>query len=128
MELAQLELAQVVEEAKAAHGDGFLVLVFDQFEEILTIDPTDWESQAGFFMELGAVLARRPRLGALLDAGGLHGRARPLRPLPAGAPPSTYRLDFLTRWAAKAAIQLPARYHGVEFTDDAATNLVCDSR
>ena len=37
---------------------------------------------------------------------------------------ATYRLDFLDRTAAKAAIQRPAREHGIEFTDEAAAELV----
>ncbi len=123
-ELAGLELGEVVEEAEAGHDNGFLVLVFDQFEEILTIDPTDWESQAGFFMELGAVLANGP-VWALFSMredymGGLE---RYVRFLP-GHLRATYRLDFLDRTAAKAAIQRPAREHGIEFTDEAAAELV----
>ena len=123
-ELAQLELEEVVEQAAATVDGGFLVLVFDQFEEILTIDPTDWEGQAGFFMELGAALANG-RVWALFSMREdyMGGLVRYVRFLP-GHLQATYRLDFLDRAAAKAAIQLPARDHGVEFTDDAAAELV----
>ena len=32
------------------------VLIFDQFEEIFTIDPTDWRSMQDFFIQVGAAL------------------------------------------------------------------------
>ena len=123
-ELAELDLEQVVEQAAAAVDGGFLVLVFDQFEEILTIDPTDWEGQAGFFMELGAALANG-RVWALFSMREdyMGGLVRYVRFLP-GHLQARYRLDFLDRAAAKSAIQLPARDHGVEFTDEAAAELV----
>ena len=51
------------------------------------------------------------------------GSTRFVRYLP-GHLATRYRLDFLDRAAAKVAIQLPAREHGVEFTDEAAAELV----
>ncbi len=124
-ELAELSFEQVIERAVARQADdGFLVLVFDQFEEILTIDPTDWVAQATFFMELGTSLAAG-RVWTLFSMredyiGGLD---RYVRFLP-GHLRATYRLDFLDRSAAKDAIQLPARGKGIEFTDEAAAELV----
>jgi hypothetical protein len=100
------------------------VLILDQFEEILTVDPTDWNNQAVFFRELGAAL-HDGHVWALISMredymGGLD---RFVRYVP-GHLRTTYRLDFLDRTAAKAAIQLPARERGVEFADDAASELV----
>ncbi len=123
-ELAPLDFEHVLEQAMPSEDDGFLVLIFDQFEEILTIDPTNWEEQAVFFMELGAFLARG-RVWALFSMREdyMGGLVRYHRFLP-GHLRTTYRLDFLDRAAAKEAIQRPARDHGVEFADDAATELV----
>jgi len=123
-ELAGLDFRGVIELAEPENEDGFLLLVFDQFEEILTINPSDWTNQAVFFKELGSALVEQP-VWALFSMredyiGGLD---RFLRYLP-GHLATTYRLDFLDRSAAKEAIQRPARDNGVEFADDAADELV----
>ena len=123
-ELADLDFGAVVERAEAGGKEGFLVLVFDQFEEILTLNPTDWEHQAVFFRELGRMLVERP-VWALFSMredyiGGLE---RYLRHLP-GHLATTYRLDFLNPSAAKDAIRLPAEANEVTFTADAAEKLV----
>jgi hypothetical protein len=122
--LAGLTFEQVISEVETQADDGFLVLIFDQFEEILTLDPTDWDAQAEFFKELGAVLASG-RIWTLFSMredyiGGLD---RYVRYIP-GHLRATYRLDFLDRAKAKAAIQLPARARGIEITDEAAGELV----
>jgi hypothetical protein len=123
-ELAGLNFAQVIDELTPSRGEGFLVLILDQFEEILSIDPTDWENQAVFFRELGEAL-QDGRVWALISMredyiGGLD---RFVRYLP-GHLQTTYRLDFLDHAAARTAIQRPARERDVEFTDDAAAELV----
>jgi hypothetical protein len=123
-QLAELPFGEVIEQTAREAGEGFLVLIFDQFEEILTVDPTDWENQATFFRELGRALAGG-HVWTLFSMredyiGGLD---RFLRYLP-GHLNATYRLDFLDRSAAKAAIQLPASEQGIQFTDEAAIDLV----
>ncbi|MGZ3386279.1 MAG: nSTAND1 domain-containing NTPase, partial [Isosphaeraceae bacterium] len=100
------------------------VLIFDQFEEILTLNPADWHNQAVFFQELGAVLVSRP-IWALFSmreeyVGGLD---RFVRHLP-GQLETTYRLDFLTANAAKIALQEPAQHQGIAFQDEAADELI----
>jgi hypothetical protein len=100
------------------------VLVIDQMEEILTIDPTDWAEQEEFFRQLGMLLKREP-IWALLSMredymGGLD---RYLRFLP-GMLRAHYRLDYLTRADAKLAMQVPAKQQGVDFTDAAAEMLI----
>jgi Novel STAND NTPase 1 len=123
-ELAGLAFEHVIEQVEKRTDGGLLVLIFDQFEEILTLDPTDWDAQRMFFKEVGAVLAAG-NIWTLFSMredymGGLD---RYVRYLP-GHLRATYRLDFLTRSAAKVAIQLPARDHGVEIADEAAAELV----
>jgi hypothetical protein len=122
-EIAGLGLDEAIAQT-AKRADGFLVLVFDQFEEILQLDPTDWTGQAAFFKELGTALAN-PRIWMLVSMredlmGGLD---RFLRYVP-GHLRATFRLDFLDRAAAKVAIREPARKYGIDFTEDAADKLI----
>jgi hypothetical protein len=123
-ELAGIRFADIFAKLKPPPGDGFLVLILDQLEELLSIDPTDRKNHAVFFRELGAALQygdvwtlismREDYIGAL---------DRFVRYMP-GHLRTTYRLDFLDRSGAKVAIQRPARERGVEFADDAAAELV----
>jgi hypothetical protein len=123
-ELEHLTLPQVLEVAEQASAGGIRVLIFDQFEEILTLNPADWDNQRVFFQELGAVLASSP-IWALFSMredyiGGLD---RFIRYLP-GLLRATYRLDLLTPEAAKIALQEPAADQNIVFTDKAADELL----
>lgn len=125
-ELVGMNLPAVVHAAEERLTDGFLVIVLDQLEEVLLIDPTDRDNQRRFFRELGESLADG-RVWALLSMredymGGLDRFARYLP----GHLATRYRLDFLNSesGAAAAAIQHPAFDKGVEFTDEAAAELV----
>src|SRR5262249_41357433 len=61
-ELAGLELATYLEQRPRADDDGKpQVLIFDQFEEILTLDPTDRAAKEAFLEQVGAVLRDRDR-------------------------------------------------------------------
>jgi hypothetical protein len=112
-------------EALEAVEDGIVhdrdhVIVIDQFEEILTLDPPDWERQAEFFEQVGKALENQDRW-ALFSMredymGGLD-RYRGLIPTRLAV---TFRLDFLRRDAARRAMQGPAHERGVDFKDDAA--------
>src|SRR5215469_15165562 len=87
-------------------GPGRTVLIIDQLEEVLTLNPADWDVKEAFFQELGALLAHEP-VWALLSMredymGGLD---RYLRFLP-GHLRSRYRLDYLTRADAILAMRL----------------------
>ncbi len=102
------------------------VLIFDQFEEILTLDPTDLDAKREFFAQVGAALRDRPR-GALFAfredyLAELTSYMRPLfRRLSA-----IYRLEPMGPQAALEAIRGPAQEAGVDFTDRAAQMLVSD--
>jgi len=102
-----------------------MVLIIDQFEEILRLDEADQDGQGAFFRQLGDALDGQ-RLWALLSMreeylGGLDKFSYKL-------PTSLnvrYRLDLLTRPAAKSAIQRPPeREHGVTISGAAADLLV----
>jgi WD40 repeat protein len=124
------------------------VLVFDQFEEILTLRPADQlgtpasmspadrerlfdadrEAKQDFFVQVGAALRNRHRwaLFALREdyVAGLdpHLAAVPTRLA------NTYRLNLLDRVEALDAVRKPAAGEGVEFTAAAAEKLVDDLR
>jgi Novel STAND NTPase 1 len=104
------------------------VLVLDQFEELVTLDPTDRRGQREFCQQVGEAL-KAPHRWALFSMredymGGLN-RYLGLIPTQLRV---RYRLDFLDREAAKQAAQQPARDREIEFTDAAADVLVDELR
>ncbi|HSF83853.1 MAG TPA: hypothetical protein VLA49_21670, partial [Anaerolineales bacterium] len=134
-ELAQISLADYLDkrvETETAEDDpnapDSIVLIFDQFEEILTIDPTDRQSKVAFFAEVGSALRNR-KLWALFSMREDYIAALDpyLRPVPTRLS-NTYRLDLLGVQAARQAIQMPARVQEVDFTQPAAQKLVDDLR
>jgi WD40 repeat protein len=128
-ELASLTLREYLE----AHADrdgrpGNEVLVFDQFEEVLTADPTDEPAKHAFFKELGqtlrdrghwALFSMREDFLAALDPYLVHVPTR-LR--------TRFRLDLLSVDQALEAMRRPAERTGVDFTEEAAQQLVDDLR
>ena len=102
------------------------MIIVDQLEEILRLNPADTEAQKEFFVQLGLCL-RRGRRWALLAIREdyLGGLARFRRYFP-NELRVTYRLDFLDAEAATAAVQKPAAECGVTFDDDAVRQLVAD--
>lgn len=111
-----------------AEDPDLVALIIDQFEELLTIDPTDTDQKQDFFTQVGQALQneylwalfviREDYLGALEP----YARAIPTRLA------NTFRLDLLGESSASQAIQEPARRSGVEFTDQAVEKLVNDLR
>lgn len=124
-EVGHLPLRQILDQAKPPLNDDEVpVLVIDQLEEILTLDPTDWAAQETFFRELGAALADGSWWALLaMREDYMGGLDRYLRFLP-GFLRSRYRLDFLSHNEALAAIQKPAEAQSVSFENDAARALV----
>jgi hypothetical protein len=102
------------------------ILIFDQFEEILTIDATNRAAKTAFFAQLGAVLAQRHIWAIFALRDDYVAQLDPyLRPLPTRLQ-TRFRLDLLDVASAQAAIQKPADDAGVVFTDAAARRLVAD--
>jgi WD40 repeat protein len=106
----------------------FEILIFDQFEEILTTAPNDYEAKKIFFDQLGEALHDNKRW-ALFSARQDYAAAfEPyLRAIPTRFS-NRYRLDLLDADKALQAIQKPALEMGVDFTDSAAQKLVDDLR
>ncbi len=127
--LAGLDLPTYLQRNAEAEGDhGGEVLIFDQFEEILTVNPTDHEIKAAFFAQVGQALRNRQRWALFaMREDYIAGLDRYLRPIPTRLG-NTFRLDLLDEAAARSAMQQPARQAGVDFTDDAAKKLVNDLR
>jgi hypothetical protein len=128
-QLIGMTLPAYLEQRIAANGaaDG-VVLLFDQFEEILTVDPTDQDAKHAFFVQLGEALRDR-RLWALFAMREDY--LAPLDPYLRHIPTrfsTTFRLDLLEEKAARQAMQQPARKMGVIFADAAASALADDLR
>ena len=127
--LADLKFGDYLRQRVEAAGDGRrTVLIFDQFEEILTVDPTDSKAKAEFFRQVGHALrdGRRWALFAMREEfiAGLDAYRRFVPTLLH----ATFRLDLLSAEAALDAIRLPAEGAGVTFLPAAAEKLVEDLR
>jgi hypothetical protein len=128
-ELAGMELADYLDRRqRVSGGSDTEVLIFDQFEEILTVDPTDRAAKEVFFAQVGAALRHRQRWALFAMREEYPTSLDPyLRPIPTRLS-TTYRLELLGEEAAHIAVQRPARQAGVDFTDAAATKLINDLR
>ena len=104
------------------------MLIFDQFEEVLTLDPTDQDGKADFFAQVGAVLRDRNRWALFALREDYVGALDPyIRPIPTRLN-NRFRLDLLGTEAAQQAIRQPARDSGVDYVQSAVTKLVNDLR
>jgi WD40 repeat protein len=102
------------------------LLLFDQFEEVLTVSPTDASVKQAFFEQLGEALQNRRRWALFaIREDYIGGLAPYVRAIP-NRLAVTFRLGLLGPDAAKIAIQQPAKNAGVIFTDHAAETLVSD--
>lgn len=104
------------------------VLIFDQFEEILTVDPAGIEEKTLFFRELGTALADTHRWALFAMREEFEAGLDPYKNLLPTRLRTRYRLELLGEAAAKQAIQLPSQALGVAFTDEAARRIVDDLR
>jgi GH25 family lysozyme M1 (1,4-beta-N-acetylmuramidase) len=127
-ELASMNLPQYLDDDRSRHTQPNLVLIFDQFEEILTIDPNDLSGKNTFFAQLGEALRDRSRWALFaMREDHLPALAPYMRPVPTHLS-NTYRLDFLNIDSAVEAIRQPAKLGGAEFTKEAAQKLIDDLR
>src|SRR5262249_11525969 len=127
-QLAGLSLAVYLDRRPGRDENDDEVLIFDQFEEILTVDPTNVAAKRAFFAQVGAPLRNRRRWALFSMREDYVAALRPyLRPIPTRLS-CAFRLDLLEADAARAAIQEPARGHDVTFDDDAAARLIDDLR
>lgn len=107
-------------------GDGQLVLIFDQFEEILTIGPGDVEQKRDFFSQVGAALKDRRRWAIFSMREDYIAGLDPYRQLIPNQLRDTFRLDLLAIESARLAIEEPAGRVGVHYSEAAITRLLQD--
>ncbi|HMQ33673.1 MAG TPA: hypothetical protein PKD53_23275, partial [Chloroflexaceae bacterium] len=108
-----------------AEADGE-VLIFDQFEELLTADPTDVAEKRVFFEQLGAALRNRDRWALFAMREDYVAALDPyLLPIPTRLN-TTYRLDLLGLEATRDVMRRPALAAGVAFDEAAAERLAAD--
>ncbi len=125
-ELAGMTLATYLDRRRAEKGEpGRLILIFDQFEEILQ-HPTDQADKEAFFAQVGEVLQDRRRWALFSMREDYVAGLDSFKPLLPTRLRATFRLDLLGEDAARQAIREPARQAGVDFTDDATQKLVND--
>lgn len=129
-DLARLSLADYLDE-RTAQPEGSpaqedTVLVFDQFEEILTIDAADVPQKQAFFEQLSAAL-KDPNRWALFSMREdyIAGLDPYLLAIPTHLR-NTFRLDLLSRDTARHVLQQTTQQAGVSFVDEAADRLIDD--
>jgi WD40 repeat protein len=128
-ELAGLGLAAYLHERfDAAPRTAPLLLLFDQFEELLRVDPTDENEKRAFVRELAEALRDRGRWALFVMREDFLAAMDPYRPEFPTRLGATYRLDLLRREAALEAIRKPAQAAGAAFADGVAESLVDDLR
>jgi WD40 repeat protein len=103
-------------------------LIFDQFEEILTLHPDDQTNKIAFFSELMPVLYDYHYWVLFALREDYLAELEPYLSYFPDRLSARYRLEFLGPHTALEAIQKPARDFRVEFQDEAAGRLVDDLR
>jgi WD40 repeat protein len=128
-QLAPMTLQQYLDGRVSGDGGaGNEVLIFDQFEEILTLDPTDKAAKETFFQQVGAALRDRGRWALFAMREDHVAGLDPYLELVPTRLSTTFRLDLLGPEAAREAVIAPARDAGVHFSEAAATRVVDDLR
>lgn len=104
------------------------VLIFDQFEEMFTLDVADSAAKEEFFKQLGIVLQNRNRWAIIAMRDDFIGAIAPYQQWLPTRLAHRYRLELLTPKAANDSIRGPAKAVGVEYDDGAVHRLVEDLR
>jgi hypothetical protein len=107
---------------------GGMVLIIDQFEEILTTDPTDLEAKREFFAQLGAALRSQYRWALLSMREEYVAGLDPYRSMIPTRLATSFRLELLNEQQARRTMQAASAQAGVVFTDSAAQKLADDLR
>jgi pSer/pThr/pTyr-binding forkhead associated (FHA) protein len=127
--LARMTLSDYLEQRwPVAAERGGWVLIVDQFEEVLIVDPTDWPQKKEFFSQLGSALRSEERW-ALFSMREEHIAAlEPYRDLIPTRLRSDYRIDLLNYEPAQEAMRKTTELAHVVFEEDAARRLADDLR
>jgi hypothetical protein len=128
-QLAGLELDEYLKQrSRDADTPPSDLLVFDQFEEVLELDPTDMDAKLQFFTQLGLALRNLNRYALFAMREDYLGALDPYRRFIPGRLASTYRLDLLGPEAALQAVRGPIQSLGMEIDEEAVRRLVDDLR
>ena len=127
-ELVSMSLSDYLERRAKPKEVLYDVLIFDQFEEVLTSDPTDLEAKREFFKQVGKILEDRKRWALFVIREDFLASFDPYLFWIPTRFSNRFRLDFLGEKAAYQAIQNPVKQVGVEFTDNAASQLINNLR
>jgi hypothetical protein len=101
-----------------------IVLIFDQFEEVLTTDPSSYEAKRSFFYQLGQLL-KDPHIWAIFALREDYLAAfDPYSWLVPTNLKNRFRLDLLKYDAAKEAIRKTAELAGKSFSVEAIFSLM----
>ncbi|MCP4593926.1 MAG: ATP-binding protein, partial [bacterium] len=102
-----------------------LVLILDQFEEVLTSHQNRWQDAEGFFRQMREALDKLPRLGVVFAMREDHvAGIDPYAPLFPRRLRARFRMERLGPKGALAAVSKPAANTGCPFDPGVAKRLV----
>lgn len=127
-DLSGLDLSTYLDRRPGAAEGSYEVLIFDQFEELLTLDPTDHDAKEAFMAQVGDALRNRRRWALFAMREEFIAALEPFARLIPTRLSTTFRLDLLGEKAAQVALRAPAADSGVTFSDAAACELVDELR
>ncbi len=107
-------------------GSDYEVLIFDQFEEIITLDPTDREAKAEFFRQVGEALRDHNRWALFVMREDHVAEIDEYSHLVPTALATRFRLSLLNQVQAGQAIRGPTEAARHPFADDVVERLVGD--
>jgi len=127
-ELAGLTLAEYLAQWPVGEGVSTQIIVFDQFEEIITSSLGDQQCKRDFFRQVGEALRDQHLWALFVIRDDFLGALEPYAFLIPTQFIKTFRLDFLDYDAALEAIRLPLAGQGISFVDEADEQLLNDLR
>jgi hypothetical protein len=104
------------------------VIIFDQFEETITVDPINVDAKKRFFQQLGRALHSKERWAVFAIREDYLAALDPYLNFIPTRLSNTFRLNLLGEKGAKDAICLPAENAGIPFSKEAADALFDDLR
>jgi len=127
--LGEISLGQYLTSTRTTSpADDPECLLFDQFEELFTVDPIDVDEKEAFIEAVGRALRDPGRWAVFSMREEFVAHLDPYLKLIPTKLRSRFRLDLLRPEPALQAIQGPAQEAGVEFSAEAANLVVDDLR
>jgi WD40 repeat protein len=127
--LAEIRLDEYLATTRGTStAGGAECLLFDQFEELFTVDPIDVDEKLAFLEEVGQALRDPGRWAVFSMREEFVAHLDPYLKLFPTKLRTRFRLDLLRPAPALQAIQGPALEAGVEFSAEAASLVVDDLR